>query len=234
LKEAVVAILSTCACFAQQPAPAKDPSKPAAQKKDRTQQLVSFVEWLAQVAGISAVSGVRGGGSGDQGDIWDQPVGGGALRRLTSEGGYSWPVFSVDDRNIIALRGGDLVSLAAGGGKPVKLAHTRMDLAALIGSGPLGLVVLTTDQVGTFSPESGTFSPFAPGTQEDRDNIARLHSPGRSYHEGQLTLSERDGVITITTGGKTREIATEGVASLQPSASHDLKRVVFIRSAEMP
>jgi hypothetical protein len=117
-----------------------------------------------------------------------------------------------------------------GGAEAVKLAHTHPELVALAGSGPQGLVILTMDQVGTFSPESGSFIPFAPATQEDRDNMARLRSPGRSYHNDEIVVSERNGVISVASGGVRREIATEGVASLQPSVSHDLKRIVFIRS----
>ena len=91
-------------------------------------------------------------------------------------------------------------------------------------------MILTLDQVGAFSPESGTFTPFVPRTQADRDNIARLRSPGRSYSNGDIVVSERDGVISITIRGTKREIAAEGIASLQPSISHDLKRIIFIRA----
>jgi hypothetical protein len=142
-----LALLVAGACFAQQPA-----------RKKETQTIRAFLEWLARVSGLSATSsGLRSLAVNHQGDVWSEPIEGGARQRLTFEGGYSWPVFSSDDRRVIALRGGDLWSAALNGGNPVKLAHTLAGIASLLGSGPDGIVVLTEEQIGTSRPTPACF-----------------------------------------------------------------------------
>jgi hypothetical protein len=238
------AVFIACICLVQpsvarqgqvQPptTPTKDQRQPLAPTKDRTPETHSFLTWLAQVSGLSATSsGLRGTDGDYEGDIWEQPVGGGTLRRLTSEGGYSWPVFSPDDRQVIALRGGDLWSLPANGGRPSKLARGPAGVVSLVGSGPDGLVMLTTEAIGILSLKSAVFSPFQPASPEDRTDIARMRSPARSYDHGQLTVSERMGVVLVDRGGQIREVASEHAASRQPSVSHDLKRLVFVSAPD--
>ncbi len=170
---------------------------------------------------------MRGGTEDASGDVWLQETTGGPLRRLTLDGGYSWPVFSADDLQVIAIRGSDLWGLPIDGAPPVKLAPAPEGLASLVGSGPEGLVVLIADKIGIFSPETGAFSPFEPTWQEDRNEIARLRSPARSYGD-RLTLSERNGVVVVESGGRRREVVADGAAAMQPSASHTLDRIVFI------
>jgi hypothetical protein len=216
-----LALLIACACFAQ----------PPAQKKDAPQKLRSFLIWLAQVSGLSATSsGLRALNVDHQGDIWSEPITGGARQRLTFEGAYSWPIFSSDDRSVIALHGSDLWSTPLNGGSPVKLAHTLPGITSLLGSGPEGIVVLTADQIGTFLPDSGLFTPFPPASQEDRETIDRLRAPIRSYDQGQLTVSSKSGAILIDNHGQKRKLAPENATVWQPSVSHDGKRLVYIRT----
>jgi hypothetical protein len=214
-----LAVLVACTCLAQQPA-----------RKKEAQTIKSFLIWLAQVSGLSATSsGLRGLEVDHLGDIWSEPIEGGARQRLTFGGDYSWPILSSDDQSVIALRGGDLWSAPLNGGDPVKLAHTLPEIASLLGSGPEGIVVLTKEQIGTFLPDSGLFSPFPPASKEDRDTIDRLRAPIRLYDHGQLTVSGRSGAILIENRGQKREIAPENATLWQPSVSHDGKRLVYIR-----
>jgi hypothetical protein len=220
-----LALLIACACFAQ----------PPAQKKDGKQTIKSFLIWLAQVSGLSATSsGLRSLKADYQGDVCSEPIAGGARQRLTFEGDYSWPILSSDDRSVIALRGGDLWSVPLNGGSPVKLAHTLPVISSLLGSGPEGILLLTAEQIGTFLPDSGRFSPFPPATQEDRDTIDRLRAPIRSYDHGQLTVSSKSGAILVDNHGQKREIAPENASLWQPSVSHDGKRLIYIRTDNSP
>ncbi|HEV7506875.1 MAG TPA: hypothetical protein VGS07_18440 [Thermoanaerobaculia bacterium] len=190
--------------------------------------------WLARVTGLSAAPGMRGGAEDASGDVWLQEAAGGPLHRLTRDGGYSWPVFSADDLQVIAIRGGDLWALPVDGAPPVKLASAPEGLVSLVGSGPDGLVVLIADKIGTFSPETGAFSPFEPTSQEERNEIVRLRSPARSYSDRRLNLSERNGVVVVESAGRRREIVGDGAAAMQPSASHTLDRIVFITPSAAP
>jgi hypothetical protein len=211
------------------PEAAGEPAK-AGTVKERSKK-GSFLAWLAQVTGLSATSsGLRGGKGNERGEVWVQSRAGGAPRQLTAEGGFSWPVFSADDRQVIALRGGEPWAIPADGGQPVQLAQPRVEIVSLVGSGRDGLVVLTADRIGILDVRSGEFSPFEPATQEDRDEIAMLRAPGHSYDQGRLTVAERNGVLVVTEGDKIREMAFKGTASWQPSASHDRSLITFIRT----
>jgi hypothetical protein len=195
----------------------------------------SFIAWLEQVTGLSATSsGLRDGEGDERGELWVQPLAGGAPRQLTAEGRFSWPVFSADDRQVLALRHGNLWAIPAHGGHPVELAHPDIEIVSLAGCGREGLVVLTADGVGIVNVRSGRFSPFEAGSREDRAEIAMLRSPGRTYDQGRLTVAERNGVLVVTEHGKIREMAYNGAASWQPSASHDRRWIAFIRTYVSP
>lgn len=229
-----LALFLACACLAQQPAPKKDSETHKDTKTQKDEPVKSFLVWLAQVSGLSATSsGLRGFEAHHQGDVWIGPVEGVARRPLTSDGGYSWPVFSADDQSVMALRGGDLWSVPLNGGSPGKLAHTLAGITILLGSGAEGVVVLTADRIGTFSPGSGVFTPF-PASPEDLDTINRLRAPVRSYDNGQLTVSEKRAGILIVNRGQEREITSEGAALSQPSVSHDRKSLVYVRTDDSP
>jgi hypothetical protein len=213
----------------QTPAPGSVPhqKKPA---KGR-----SFLAWLAQATGVTASSGALRGDSGVQrGEVWVQPLAGGEPYRLAAEESFSWPVFAVDDRQVLALRDGAIWSIPADAGPPVLLVHPQARIVGLVGSGAEGLVVLTADQVGTLDVHSGEITPFTPTSEEDRDEIARLRSAGRAYDEGRLQVAERNGLLIVTEGGRIRELAFPGAASWQPSVSHDRSRIIFIRTMVAP
>ena len=219
MKTALLIVLAF-ASLAQQPT---QPKKPAPKKPPE-----SFIQWLARVTGISATSsGLKGIDIAFSGDIWllhiDKPGG----QRLTFEGSYSWPVFSKDDQAVIAIRDGALWSVPLSGADPAKLPHSLPGVAALIGTGPDGIVAFTAQEVGLFKPESGEFLPFKAATKDDRDAIARMQSPIRDY--GSVTVSEKGKGILIEANGKTQEIEADGERQGEPSLSHDHKRMVYIR-----
>lgn len=211
-------------------APAPAPGKPDAAKRGKER---SFLAWLAQWTGVTASSGaLRGGADVHRGEVWVQPLAGGEPYRL-AESGFSWPVFARDDRQVFALRDGAIWSIPGDGGPPVLLVQPRDRVVGLVGSGE-GLVVLTTDQIGTLDVGSGEISPFVPATQEERDEITRLRSAGRAYAGGRLQVAERNGVLVVNQAGRIRELAFPGSASWQPSASHDRSRIVFVRTPVPP
>jgi hypothetical protein len=230
-----LALLVACACLAQQAAQRKATTQAAktTQKTDAAQTAKSFALWLAQVSGLTATSsGLKGIEVTHQGDIWTEPIDGGSRQKLTSDGSYSWPVFSPDDRSVIALRSGALWSVPSGGqSAPVRLNRSLPGITNVLGSGPEGIVVLTADQVGTFSPDSGAFSAFVATSQDERDTINRMRDPVRSYGQGQLTVSERDfGIWIVLPGQKDRTSAPKNATLWQPSVSHDRKSLVYVRA----
>jgi hypothetical protein len=215
MRKAFVLLLA-CACLAQQTPPAKKSVQKTEPKKDNSQAVLSFALWLAKVSGLTATSsGLKGFEIDHKGDIWSRPIEGGARQRITFNGGYSWPVFSSDDKTIIALRGGDLWSIPLNGGEPVKLPHTLPGVTILLGTGSEGIVLMTAKQIGTYSPYTGAFSAF-PATEADFYTINQLREPFRSYDNGKLTVSEQD-------------LSEQGMNGWQPSLSQDRKTIVYIR-----
>jgi len=96
-------------------------------------------------------------------------------------------------------------------------------------------VALTADQVGTFSPDSGAFSPFSATSQDDRDTVDRMRFPVRSYDNGQLTVSEKDfGILIVRPGHEDRQSAPQSASLWQPSVSHDRKSLVYVRIDDSP
>lgn len=196
----VAAALMTCVCLAQ--APAKAPKKTPAKPKE------TFVQWLARVTGLSATSGSFRGGpdNGVAGDIWIGSLGQAGSQRLTFEGGWSWPVFAEGDKEIIAVRGGALWSIPVAGGDAVKMTHAPNGIGGLLGAGKDGLVVFTDDRIGLFRPDTGVFTRFEATGSEDEGDIARARRP------------------------REIDLNSDGEQGYEPSASHEGKRVVYLRS----
>ncbi len=181
-----------------------------------------FLDWLLRVTGISATSrGLKGDTPDLSGDIWIADIGGGAgaKQRLTFEGGYRWPIFSMDDRSIIAICGANLCSIPAAGGDSVKLPHSIAGIERLIGAAKDGVVLATATDIGIFSPQTGAFTAFAPQTQADRDAMDRMRKPARSY--GGTEIYQEGSDIVVRRGDSVQN-RTEGTAQRygQPSLSH--------------
>jgi hypothetical protein len=202
------------------------------QKKETRSSTPSFLTWLAEVCGLYANSGgLKGEKVEHQGDIWLEPITGGARSRLSFEGKYSWPIFSSDDKAIIALRAGDLWSLPINGNDPSKLIRAPAGTAALVATGSKGIVLLTDQQIGILAPGSGHFSPFRPTSKVDQDAIDGLRAPIRSYANGELTVREKNGRIEVEKkGSKPLEVAPQNALVAKPSVSHDGQWLVYVRS----
>jgi hypothetical protein len=115
------------------------------------------------------------------------------------------------------------------------LAHHQLKgIENLVGSGPEGIVVLTKDQIGTFSVDVEVFSAFATTSKEDLEAMNWLRSPIGSYDDGQLVVSEDRNTVYIARAGQKREVAPEKAAVWQPSVSNDRKSLVYVRSGDLP
>jgi hypothetical protein len=190
----------------------------------------TFLQWLARIAGVSVTSsGLKGEIKLFAGDVWVSRIGQAGAKRVTFEGGYSWPVLSPNDKAIIAVRAGQLWSVPIDGGESSKLPQSPSGIVGLVGTGASGIVVVTEKEVGLFVPRSGSFTTFAPATKEDRDAIALLRLPIRTYGD-ELTVAQRGAGVLIEKSGSEDEIRVEGERVGEPSVSHDRKHIVYIRA----
>jgi len=179
---------------------------PKVSKKAPTKSSETFLQWLVRVTGLSATSASFKGGTAEvAGDIWVGRVDQAGGQRLTFEGGWSWPVFAASDEEIVAVREGVLWSIPVNGGDPVKLPHSLKGVKGLLGAGIDGVVVFTDSQIGLFQPDSGSLVAFEAGSAEDQANMARAQRP------------------------REMDLKVDGEKAVEPSVSHDGKRIVYIR-----
>jgi hypothetical protein len=192
----------------------------------------TFLKWLARITGISATSGsLKGDLIQLTGDIWISRIGRAGAQRLTFRGGYSWPVFSAEDKTIIAVGADQLWSIPVDGGEPAKLPQSPSGIVGLVGTGPDGIVVFTEKVIGLFVPGTGSFIPFTPATKEEQEAVARMRLPARSYGN-ELTVKQVGTGIVIEKSGKTDEITPDGEREGEPSVSHDRAHIVYIRASK--
>ena len=163
-------------------------------------------------------------------------------KRLTFDGEYHSPVFTPDDRQVLALRGEALVWVSPESGASRTLDYKLEGVVKLIAfqshfekqadSERPRVVAITKTSIGLFSPWDGKFEPFpvAESDEETRQELLRgqmqvgdlLVQVGATGHE--LTL-QKDGGEQVVLASSAKVIYAE------PALSHDGRRVVFVRAA---
>jgi hypothetical protein len=87
-----------------------------------------------------------------------------------------------------------------------------------LGAAADGIVLLKSEQIGIFSPETGEFSAFQPATKEDRDAIDGMRFQDRTYTgPGKLRVYATEGGVTIESNRQSRGIPQPAqITSLSP------------------
>ncbi len=211
----------------------------------------SFVDKILRITGISATTGQqRPSGDVKEGDIWIISLPDKLKRSLTSGGGYRSPVFSSEDKKILALQGEDIVQISVSGGtvSPLYSVKGIMKLVGFDRTDPQRLLFIAEDDdgralVGLITMTDGRISylPYDSRSRDDRRMISNLKGWGRTVGDKTIyveteTKSGMAGHIEWTDvklkqGSKLPQNLSrcDGVACGQPSISHDGGLVVFIR-----
>lgn len=194
---------------------------------------------ILRITGISATSrGLRGGLLVPRGDIWIMAAGGKnkTQQRLTFDGGYYSPVFTPDDRRLLALRKAAFVWVSPANGATERIPFELPGTLKLIAfenrpnEAKPRVVALTESGVGLFSPWDGKFEPFPLGDADEETKEQFLHS--RVQYGGVLLQVSGDGhQLTLQRGdGEPVLLASSPkVIYGDPALSHDGLKVVFIR-----
>jgi hypothetical protein len=158
-------------------------------------------------------------------------------QRLTFDGDYHSPVFTPDDRKILALRGQLFVWISSENGASEKLAYELPGVLRLVGfqnqaaGGKPRVVAITQAAISLFSPWDGNLEPF-PAANEDeetRQQLLRgqvqfgdvLLQVGRAGHELALQKDDQERVVLAS---------SPKLIYADPALSHDGRRLVFIRT----
>lgn len=210
------------------------------------------LEKLLRVAGLTAGPAPTRGtaATAATGNIWVGPTDKGTPKALTTDGGYTSPIFSPDGR-VYALRGGAVVRLPqeTGAGVAVHQVRGALKLVGFDVKNPDDLVVLleasgTGSPLGVLSLTSGRVTPlpYDPASDEERRMLARIRSDERQYGTiGVYTNAEsRRGssrglrwtdVYVRIGSAAARNLSKCDAICGQPAVSPDGRRVVFIQSA---
>jgi len=207
----------------------------------------SVMQRLLRIAGLTAApSQLRGpGDTTATGNIWLSDLY--ARTPLTTEGGYSSPVFA-GDGTIYALRGTAIVRISRKGGTPVEVQRaagvqklvgfdeTGDHIVVLRGGSTLAVIALKTGEM--------TPLPFRAETQEERKMLAQIKGQERVYGDttvytkvetktGMSRTIEWTDVYLKAGAQEPRNVSgCDGDNCAQPALSPDGTVVAYVRSTE--
>jgi len=235
----------------QKPTPPVQSQKQAPPKPTEKESLWTRI---ARIAGLTATPSTQKGRDDElvQGDIWVADPAQNTRLQLTHDGGYRSPIFLAGDREILALKGEDVVLISVAGGEPRKISDVKR-ATKLVGASldePNKVLILTEDEnqrtalkLLSLKDAQITGVPFDEESKEDRRLIVHIRNWERVYGDvrvyvknetknglaGPLEwtdvyLSQGDGVLINIS-------KCDGVNCGQPSLAQSKKVVVYIKAA---
>jgi len=214
----------------------------------------SFVEKLLKFFGISdSPSTLKG--PGDEvvsGELWVADLDSGSTRALTSMGGYRSPVFVSGTKDVLALRGIEVMRIPSGGGESKKLCSvdtiTKLVGASAEESGKV-LILLRGEaasrpRVGLLSTTTGvvTVVPYDPASSQDMQMVENLQGWSRTYGDQRIYVKRRAKPAlsgTVEWSDVFRKVANsepvdvsqcDGTDCGQPSLSENGHLLVFVKA----
>jgi hypothetical protein len=224
---------------------------PAGKPKPRT----SFIEKALKFLGISDSPGTLKG-PGDEvtsGQLWLADFQAKTTRQLTSSEDYRSPIFLAGNKDVLALRGSEVVRSprAGGDGKSLysvdgilKLVGASSEDAAIV------LILLRADAAGghprvgqlTVSTGKVTLLPYDPSSGENLQMVEDLAGWSRTYGERHIyvqkqskkalsgTVEWQDVFLQVDSETPVDVSQCDGVNCGQPSLSADGHWLLFVRS----
>ena len=212
----------------------------------------TLVQKLLRIAGLTAAPTQMRGPADEvePGNIWIAPADKGAAKALTTDGGYTSPLFSPDGR-VYALKGGTLVRLPqeTGAGVAVHKVPGAVKLVGFDGANADDLVLLLDapragSPLGVLSLKSGRVTPlpYDAASEEQRRMLAQIRGQEREYGTTTVytktesrrglarSLQWTDVYIRRGTAAPRNVSTCDGVRCVQPALSPDGRGVLFIKA----
>ena len=223
---------------------------PAGKQKPPT----SFIERMLKFLGISDSPGTLKG-PGDEvttGELWLADVQARTTRALTSSEGYRSPIFLAGNKDVLALRGTDVVPISAAGGEGKKL-YSVSGILKLVGASSEDaatvLILLRSEagghpRVGLLTVSTGAVTPvpYDPASSQDLQMVEDLGGWSRTYGERHIyvqkqskkalsgTVEWHDVFLQVDGEPPVDVSQCDGVNCGQPSLSADGHWLVFVKT----
>jgi len=222
----------------------------ASKKPHRT----SFTEKVLKFLGISDSPGTLKG-PGDEvgsGELWLADLQAKTTRALTSGEGYRSPIFLAGAKDVLALRGSEVMRFSGGGGEGKKL-YSLDGILKLVGANSEDagtvLILLRADagghpRVGELTVSTGkvTLVPYDPASDQDLLMVEALSAWSRTYGDRHIYVQKQtkeafsgkvewhDVFLQVGSQPPVDVSQCDGVNCGQPSISTDGRWLVFVKA----
>jgi len=223
----------------------------AGKQKPRT----SFTERVLSFLGISA-SPATLKGPGDEitsGQLWLADLQANTRRQLTASEGYRSPIFLSGTKDLLALRGSEVMRIPSVGGEG-KYLYSVDGILKLVGASSEDaatvLILLRTEVAGghprvgelTVSTGKVTLLPYDPASSEDLQIVENLAGWSRTFGQRHIyvekqskkalsgTLEWRDVFLRVDSQPAEDVSQCDGANCGQPSLSADGHWLVFVKT----
>lgn len=235
-------LLCACSGYSQQNAP---PAKPKTQ--------TTFTEKLLKFLGISDSPGTLKG-PGDEvasGELWLADLQAGTSRALNGSGGYRSPIFLMGSKDVLALRGIDVIRVPAAGGEGKKL-YSIDGAWKLVGASsdePRTVLILLRSgdarpRVGLLTVSTGAVTPvsYDPASNQDLQMLENLEGWSRTYGNKRAYVQKQskrafsgpvewtDVFLHVDGHSPSNVSQCDGVNCGQPSLSADGQWLVYVKT----
>jgi hypothetical protein len=220
--------------------------------KPKTQ--TSFTEKLLTFLGISDSPGTLKG-PGDEvvtGELWLADLQAGTTHALTSAAGYRSPVFLPAGKDVLTLRGADVIRLPAAGGEGKKLYSIdgAWKLVAASSGTPATVIILLRGgsdahpRVALLTVSTGAVTPlpYNPSSDQDLQMLENLEGWSRIYGDTRIFVQKQskkafsgavewtDVFLQVNAHSPANVSHCDGVNCGQPSLSPDAHWLVYVRA----